>query len=157
MCSILYTWMYVGWVRARAAVCACVCMCTPLINNWWWCDMESGGKRESMRRALTHTHTHTPFRISGATHTCNKHKHMRSVGKKNRSFHFLFSLVLTFFVFHRISTRTANSKTKKKISAYLFMHNIREFGQRALIFDSNIKRLLWILSERAFQTIAEFQ
>lgn len=147
--------MWGEWEREQ--LCVRVCVCVPPLST------TGGGaiwnRVENVRAwgAGTNTCTHTPFHISGATHTCNKHKHMRSVGKKNRSFHFLFSLVLTFFFFHRISTRTANSKTKKKISAYLFMHNIREFGQRALIFDSNIKRLLWILSERAFQTIAEFQ
>lgn len=70
---------------------------------------------------------------------------MRSVGKKNRSFHFLFSLVLTFFGlpqnFHA-HCEQQNKKENKKISAYLFMRNKGEFGQRALIFVSNIKRLL---------------
>lgn len=161
MRSILNTCMYVGWARAWAAVCLCVCVLVyPPYQQLVVVRYGIGWKtweHEAQENTCTCTHTLTPFHISGATHT-----HSISINtcaqSAKRTVHFIFcSLSSWHFSFHRISTHTAKQKENKEISAYLFMHNRGEFGQRALIFASNTKRSLWILSERAFQTIAEFQ
>lgn len=144
--------------RKQLCVCACVLVYPPYQQlavvryGIGWKTWE----REAQEN--TCTHTLTPFHISGATHT-----HSISINtcaqSTKRTVHFIFCSLSCWHSLTSIEFPRAlqNKKENKEISAYLFMHNRGEFGQCALIVASNIKRSLWILSERAFQTIAEFQ